>query len=81
MVGIIVFHVLMLALGLSIAVRVVPAQLISSTLGYLHKSIGITTPTIRQVRMAALIWIGSIVVILDGCLFLLLLITKFSHPE
>ena len=79
MIGIVGFHVMMFALGLSIASRLVPLQRVSSALGYLHNSIGITTPAERQVRMVALIWIGSLVVIVDGCLLLLLFVTKFSH--
>ncbi len=72
------FHALMLLLGLGIATRVVPAQLVRSLLGYVHTTIGITTPSLPQERMIALIWLGSVVVIVDGCLFLLLLITKLS---
>jgi hypothetical protein len=79
MVGIIVFHILMLTLGGSVASRLVPSRRVSNSLDYLHKSIGITTPAEQQVRMVALIWIGSLVVIVDGCVFLLLVITKLSH--
>jgi len=73
------FHALMLLLGLGIVSRVVPPALVSNLLGYLHKTIGITTPSVSQVRMVALIWIGSVVIIVDGCLFLLVLITKMSN--
>jgi hypothetical protein len=76
----VVFHVLMLLAGLGIVSRVVSTQLVSDMLGYLHKTIGITTPSPAQVRMVALIWIGSVIVIVDGCLLLLLLITKLSNP-
>jgi hypothetical protein len=79
MVGIVVFHVLMLLIGLGIVVRAVPPQLVSSLLGYLHNTIGITTPAPEQVRMIALIWIGSVIIIVDGCLFLLVLITRLSN--
>jgi hypothetical protein len=78
MAAIVLFHALMLLLGLGIVSRVVPLQLVSNLLGYLHKTIGITTPSVQQVRMVALIWIGSVIVIVDGCLFLLVLITKMS---
>jgi hypothetical protein len=50
-------------------------------LGYLHKTIGITTPSPEQVRLVALIWIGSAIIIVDGCLFLLLFITNFSKSR
>jgi hypothetical protein len=78
MAAIVLFHALMLLLGLGIVSRVVPLQLVSNLLGYLHKTIGITTPSVQQVRMVALIWIGSVIVIVDGCLFLLVLITRMS---
>ena len=81
MVGIIVFHILMLLLGASIATGIVGIERIGSTLGYLHKSIGISTPSSQQVRTVALIWVGSAVVIVDGCLFLLLFITSMSHSR
>ncbi len=72
------FHVLMLLLGLGIASRAVPVPLVRSLLGYLHNTIGITTPSLRQERMVALIWVGSVVLIVDGCLILLLTITKLA---
>jgi hypothetical protein len=81
MVIIVVFHVLILLVGLGIVSRVVPTQLVSDMLGYLHKTIGITTPSPTQVRMVGLIWIGSVIVIVDGCLLLLLLITNLSNSR
>jgi len=72
------FHALMLLLAVGIVSRVVPPPLVSGMLGYLHKTIGITTPSVSQVRMVALIWIGSVVIIVDGCLFLLVFITRLS---
>jgi hypothetical protein len=80
MVAIVVFHVVMLLLALGIGSRVVPTELVSNMLGYLHKTIGITTPSLRQVRTVALIWIGSTIIIVDGFLFLLVFITKLSNP-
>jgi hypothetical protein len=79
MVGIILFHALMLLMGLGIATRIVPAKPVSNILGYLHNAIGITTPPPGQVRMVALIWIGSVIVIADGFLFLLVLIARLSN--
>ena len=78
MVAIVVFHVVMLLLGLGIGSRVVSTELVSNMLGYLHKTIGITTPSLKQVRTVALIWIGSTIIIVDGFLFLLVIITKLS---
>ena len=79
MVTIVVFHVLMLVLGLSIVTGVVPARLVGTMLGYAHNTIGITMPPAKKVKMFALIWIGSTVVIVDGCISLLLFITSMSH--
>jgi hypothetical protein len=76
---IIVFHLLMLLLALGIAARIIPASQVSNILGYIHKTIGITTPAPEQVRMIALVWIGSVIIIVDGCLFLLVLITRLSN--
>ena len=78
MVSIVVFHVLMLLLGLGIGSRLVPGNLVSHTLGYLHGTIGITAPPQEAARTIALIWIGVTVVIVDGCLLVLVFITSMS---
>jgi len=80
MVAIVVFHVVMLLLGLGVGSRLVSTDLVSNVLGYLHKTIGITTPSLEQVRMVALIWIGAAIIIVDGFLFLLVFITRLSNP-
>ncbi len=80
MIGIALLHAFILLLGIGIASRVVATRLVSGMIGYLHKTIGITTPAPEQVRMVALIWLGSVVVIVDGCLFLLLFIARLSRP-
>jgi len=79
MVAIVVFHVVMLLLALGIGSRLVSTDLVSNMLGYLHKTIGITTPSLKQVRTVALIWIGSAIIIVDGFLFLLVFITRLSN--
>jgi hypothetical protein len=79
MVVILVFHALMLLLGLGIVSRAIPPKRVANMLGYLHNTIGITTPAPEQVRMVALIWIGSVIVIVDGCIFLLLFIARLSN--
>jgi hypothetical protein len=81
MVGLILFHILMLALGLVVASRVVAPEGVANLLGYLHKSIGISTPAPNQVRVVALIWIGCVVITVDGFLFVLLFITHMSNPR
>jgi len=79
MIGIVVFHVLMVLLGLGIGSRVVPVERVSYMLGYLHNTIGISTPPLDQVRTIALIWIGTTIIIVDGCIFLLVFITKLVN--
>jgi hypothetical protein len=81
MTGIAAFHIVMLLLGIGVATRSVSAERVATTLSYLHKSIGITTPSAQQSRMVALIWIGSVIVIVDGCVFLLLFITSMSNSR
>jgi hypothetical protein len=78
MVVIVVFHVLMLLLALGIVSRFISPQAVSNILGYVHKTIGITTPSLEKVPAIALVWIGSTVIIVDGCVFLLVLITSLS---
>lgn len=76
MTGIIVFHALTLLLGIGVALRVISTERVSDFLGYLHTTIGITTPPVEQVRTIALIWIGSMVVIVDVCLLLLVFVAS-----
>jgi hypothetical protein len=76
MVAIVVFHVLMLVLGLGIVTRVVQAERVSHMLGYLHNTIGVSMPPLGQVRTVALIWIGATIIVVDGCIFLLFFVTK-----
>jgi len=78
MLAIVAFHIVMLALGLAVGTRVVPPQVVGGLVGYLHKTIGITMPAMEQVRLVAVIWIASVVVMVDGSLFLLLFISKMS---
>lgn len=80
MVGIIGFHIVMLVLGVTVASQVIPLHRVGNVLGYLHKSIGITTPPMEQARMVALIWIGSIIIIVDACLLLLVSTARLSRP-
>jgi hypothetical protein len=77
---IIAFHALMLFLVLAVLSGVFSLIRLSGVLGYLHKSIGITTAPLEQTRIVALVWIASVVVIIDGCLLLLVFITQLSHP-
>ena len=75
MIGIVVFNVVMLLLCAMVATRIVPTSLLTSILDWLHNTIGITAPQPEKVRTAALIWMGSTIVIVDGALFMLVFFT------
>ena len=75
MIGIVLFNVVMLLLCAMIGSRIVPTSLVSAVLDWLHNTIGITSPPLEKVRMVALIWMGSTIVIVDGALFMLVFFT------
>jgi len=79
MIGLIVFNAAMVLLAAGVASQLVPTSLYAGFIGYLHNIIGITTPSEQKVRMVALVWIVSMVVIVDGLLFLLVLIAYLAH--
>ena len=81
MIAIVVFRVLMILLGLGIVSRVVPVASVSNGLSYVHKAIGITMPRAEQTRTIALVWIGSILIGLDGCLLLLVFLASSSNSR
>jgi hypothetical protein len=81
MVIVVAFHALMLLLVVGIISRAIPEKLVSAMLGYLHSTIGITMPRATQVRAITLIWIGSLVFLVDGCLALLFFITASSSSK
>jgi hypothetical protein len=76
MIGIVVFNVVMLALGAAVGSGLVPANPIRAALDWLHNTIGITSPPEEKVRMVALLWLASIIVIVDGVLFMLVFFTS-----
>jgi len=61
----IAFNGLMIVLAVAVAKKLVPLGFLSSFLSGLHYTIGISTPTQEQVRRAVLVWIASVVVIVD----------------
>lgn len=75
MIGILIFNVLAIALAVSVGVGLVPAKQTSSLLAWLHSIIGITPPPSDQSRGFAVVWIGSLIVIVDGLLLLLVFLT------
>lgn len=76
MIGIVAANVVMILLGIGIASGIVPAQVFSGAVTLLHKTIGITLPSPDKERTVALIWIGSIIIIGDGILFLLVFLAS-----
>jgi hypothetical protein len=79
MVAIIGFHILMLILAVGVLARLIPQTLVGNALGYLHSTVGITAPPAQRARTFALVWIGSTIVIVDGCLGLLFFLTKLLN--
>ena len=75
MIGIVLFNVVMLLLCAMVGGQIVPTSLVSTVLDWLHNTIGITSPPREKVRMVALIWMGSTIVIVDGALFMLVFFT------
>ena len=78
LISLVVFHVVAVLMGLGIGCRVIPAQFVADMIGYLHNAIGITTPSPDQVRIAALIWIGAAIFMVDGILLFFILVTSMS---
>ena len=76
MTGIVIFNVLMIAVA--VGTGLVPAGRISSMLEWLHAIIGITPPASEKSKLFALVWVGSMIVIVDGLLFLLVFLTLRS---
>jgi len=71
MIGIIVFNLLMLLFAAAIALRLLPPARISIALEWLHSIIGITPPAADQAWIFALVWVLSLMIIVDGLLLLL----------
>jgi hypothetical protein len=78
MASVVIFNVLMIALAAAVGTGLVPASRISSILEWLHAIIGITPPALEKSRLFALVWIGSMIVIVDGLLSLLVFLTLHS---
>jgi hypothetical protein len=77
-ISIIAFHIFMLLTAAVVLTGIAPTERVGRFLGYVHNIIGITAPAAEQVRMIGVIWIASVMLVVDGCLVLLVVITKFS---
>jgi hypothetical protein len=60
-----VFNGFMLLLAIGVVAKVISVQFLIGFITALHYTIGISTPTQDQVRRAVLVWIVSIVIIVD----------------
>lgn len=76
MIGIAAFNLVIVLLGAAAASPLISTEVLSDMLSYLHTTIGITTPAPDKVRMVALIWLGAMIVLVDGLLFLLVFLMR-----
>jgi hypothetical protein len=75
MIALLVFNFAMVLLGIGIATRIVPERLYTGLLDALHITVGITTPPPQKLRQVVLIWLATILFLVDGLLFLLVFLT------
>jgi hypothetical protein len=71
MLALVLFNILMVLLGAGILKGLISARWFASFMDLLHNTIGITTPTEQQIRLALLLWIGFTLLIVDGTLYLI----------
>jgi hypothetical protein len=71
MIGVLIFNAVMVLLCAAIAFDLLPGNLFNYLIEFLHNTIGISTPPPKAVRIAALIWLVSMIIIVDGLLYLL----------
>lgn len=64
-------HVVVFAIVAGVASGLVPAKWYDGLMRGLHNTIGITTPTERQLRWVLIVWILSTVAIFDAMALLL----------
>jgi hypothetical protein len=64
------FNVLMILLGVAVGGQILPIGFLQGLVNGLHLTMGISTPTPTQARWAIIVWIASILLIVD-VLFLL----------
>jgi len=77
MIGIAIYNVAMILLGLAVRIGLVPAPTVEGMLAWLHGIIGITPPGAESARTIATFWIVSMIVIVDGLLFFFLFLTRY----
>jgi hypothetical protein len=72
--ALIAFHVVMLAALAGLVSNRMPRRWYFPLVDLLHNSMGITTPTGRQARWVAIVWILSTLAIVDGMAVLVVLL-------
>jgi hypothetical protein len=65
MIAIIAFNVICLVLGAAVLANLVPFRFYGGILRGLHNTIGITTPTDRQLQWVLIAWIVAMIAIVD----------------
>lgn len=68
---VVLLHVVSLALVAAAMANLLPGKLYDSLLRGLHNTIGITTPSQRQLRWVLVVWVLSVVIIFDAMALLL----------
>jgi hypothetical protein len=71
MTAFVAFNITMLAICAAVATGIVPYRLYNGLMRGLHNTIGITTPTERQLRWVLIVWIVSMTAIFDAMAALL----------
>jgi hypothetical protein len=69
---VVAFNALLILLALAVARGVVPLGALSGLVEGFHATIGITPPTQNQLRWVVVVWIASVLLIIDGMLLLFL---------
>jgi hypothetical protein len=69
--GLLIFNLAILLLAVATLAQVLPLRLYDGFLRGLHNTIGITTPTDRQLRWVLVVWLLSLAAIVDGMALLL----------
>jgi hypothetical protein len=66
MTGFIALNVVLIAICVAVAAGLVPSTLYDGLMRGLHNTIGITTPSERQVRWVLIVWILCMLAIFDA---------------
>jgi hypothetical protein len=59
------FHLVLILLGVALAMGWIPIKLVSGLVEGFHATIGISPPTEKQIRWVIVAWIASLLLIVD----------------